>query len=279
MNHYEILNKIKQCLIPEFQIITIALYGSCMYKSLADTRDIDAYAIIKNRKFQTGRVDIYISLGNHSKRASVYLISEQDLYDDIYEQKFGGRWAILFYHGYVCCWHDKECFCYYRDSMSAIIYQYNLELCPSPAEFYLKNNLYICEQFPFYLKSSLDFYVFSELRILNYSLFEKIWPSIIGNKGKIVYNRNPNRLHDYLITEFLFRDSSIGTVRNLNSKFDAIINLINRNQEEIIRCYGIEDYNFLIKCVHESINLIDRIKVEDKNTFPFSLKYYGKKYI
>lgn len=270
------MNKLRQSLMEDFNIIAIALYGSTMYKKLSDTRDIDAFAIVDDKGFNSGRIDIYISLNDCVKRASVYLISEEDLYADIYEQKFGGRWSILFYHGYISD-NGNKCFQYYQNCMSAIVYQYRLEIKDSPMEFYRTNNIYICMQFPFYAKSSLDFYKYPALRLLNYQLFEKIYLELISNKS--VYNVNPNRLHDYLASEFMFRSASIDTVRKLDEKLGSVLGLIEGNRTGIIHRCGIERYNSLLIQVNEVIAMYKNMKSESEISAPFKMTYYGKKYI
>lgn len=278
MDINKVIELIGRGMPPSFDVVTIIVYGSSMYKDLEDTRDIDACVIISNNDMLSGRMDVYIPIADNTfKRASVYVVTEKDLYSDIYTQKFGGRWSILFFHGYICSLNYQKCIQYYIDSMNAVIHQYNLHFCESPHDFFILNNIQICKQFPYYIKSSLDFFNNKTLQSINYRLFCSFVPHY--KKQSDSFQTNNNRLSDYLETERFFRNMSLNTIRGSQSKLDSVIDVITNNQSLLCEYYSMNDYNSLLFEVDE----FKKRTVEFENTLHSKqsniLQYYGKIYI
>lgn len=248
----------------------VALYGSCSYKGFSNARDFDAFVVFKNKYYNSGRLSI--SLSKENKNINIYLINEFDFYDDIFFQKFGLKFAMFFFHGYLPLYNKKACFKYYLESMRSIVFLFKLEIVPQPMDFFVVSNLIIMKAFPSFIKSSLDFNINSALRKRNYKLYKKCYKHLIF--AKKTYSRNINQ--KYLATLFtaFFRSSSDGTITNIEVKKSRLLKRLEDEYDYFIATYGTSEYETMVSRIEEYFEEIQNlIREADFDDLP--LKNYS----
>lgn len=230
----------------------IFLFGSSMYKSLDKCKDIDLCVISSDETIITGRIDI--SIKTISKRVSVYIFNEKDLYSDALDQTFASKLCIFFFHGYLALYKEEKTYLYYVLSMKSLIHHFGLELYDKPEDFYYYANIKIIKIFSNYIKSSLDFDEYELLKLQNYQLYLRSKNLFLNDQ--ITYNHIDNQFLHSLEFTYFFRSNKLSLSLNNEQKNEQIMSIIKTNKNKIIDKYSEKDYSEIIDNLNLKIKII-----------------------
>ncbi len=251
-------------------ISSVVFYGSYMYKDIEQVRDIDVIAYTSSANVITGRADILLKSVN--KKVSVMIININDLYDDIYNQKFASKLAIFLFHGYKPILNPDQCYVFYEDCLISIINHYTLIPYKEPSMFFKINNYNIMMQFPNYVKSGIDYFTCPEL----YSNINHLYKSAYPNLGKyksseFTNNDNLDELTKAIVCFFRRCCSNLST--DLATKHKELILKLYTNESILVSIYGKNAFNSLIQNIDTYYNGLLSYPVDIM--MPFQLKNYG----
>lgn len=269
--YISLLDKINEIIGKRDKVLLFAIYGSGIYKSLDQIRDVDAFAVYEGKSVKTGRVDIFFLMGDIEKKASVYIISESDFYSDISTGEFGGRWPVIIFHGAII--EDRfqnYYFKLYSDSLYSLSEHLGIQMLSDPEDFFRCNNIKICQFFPFYISSVIGFCKYSQFRRNNYRQYENGIHRIINNSLNI--KKADNILYRYLQTELMFRENATANIRSLRTKLEASKIKLETNRDILINYYGKESYYSLYPIYGKISELIENMQINNKEL----VVYYGK---
>jgi len=263
-------------------IKSLILYGSILYKPLAQVRDIDVFAITNPSSNCTmGRLEIMVSLGRFGrKRASIYVVNEKEFHNDALYSLFGGRWNVIGYHGYSCV-PCKTYDVFYAWGVASLIYQLGLSVNSNSEDFYCISIPKICSIYPIYSKSLIDYLRYEKMREIASEIYKRTYEMIVSYfnhiQNKSIRIPRQKLKKRYFATELCTRPlNNEEGIRPFYSKLINTLESTQRNQKIISNFCGEHGFKEIINSYTEAFDILNGLKTDTKFTEKYSLPLIGR---